>query len=95
MSELINTSPKDNNQISLQNRIKNLFDNDHVFWTALILWFIPVFLALPLLSSTIPDVEVIVVQHSFRIFSTRTLGEIVEHTPPLPSPKRISFNLAN
>jgi len=61
MSELINTSPKEKNQNSLQNRIKTLFDNDHVFWTALILWFIPVFLVLPLLSSIIPNVEVIVV----------------------------------
>lgn len=61
MGELINTSTKDKNQNPLQNRIKNLFDNDHVFWTALILWFIPVFLALPLLSSIITDVEVIVV----------------------------------
>ncbi len=61
MKELINTSSEEFVQISLKNRIKNLFDNDHVFWTAIILWFIPIFLALPLLSSIIQDVEVIVV----------------------------------
>ena len=61
MSELINTFSEDINQISLKNRFKKAFDNEYVFWTALILWFIPVFIALPFLSSIIPNVEVVMV----------------------------------
>ncbi|MFX1286038.1 MAG: lysostaphin resistance A-like protein [Promethearchaeota archaeon] len=61
MSDLTNTTQKDNNQLLLRNRIKTLFDNNHVFWTALILFFGPVFLALPLLFFIIPNIEIIVV----------------------------------
>ena len=61
MTELINTSSEDTNQISWKKRFKSAFDNEHVFWTSLILWFIPIYIALPFLSSIIPSVEVIIV----------------------------------
>ena len=61
MTELINTSSEDTNQISWKKRFKSAFDNEHVFWTSLILWFIPIYIALPFLSSIIPSVEVIII----------------------------------
>ncbi|MFX0124223.1 MAG: hypothetical protein ACFFAE_11345 [Candidatus Hodarchaeota archaeon] len=46
---------------SSRNQIRKLFDNDHVFWTALALWFFPVLLGLPLLRVIIPNSEVVVI----------------------------------
>lgn len=43
----------------MNNRIRIQFDNEHVFWTALIAWFIPVLLALSLFIEIIPNEDVI------------------------------------
>jgi membrane protease YdiL (CAAX protease family) len=56
MSEVRTTLVRENNQ----KYIKKLFDNDHVFWTTLVLWFFPVWLGLSLMGAIIPDSEIII-----------------------------------
>ena len=58
MNDLQDISLHDHELIPLRKRI---FNNDNAFWTAYILWFILFFLAIPLLSTIIPDMEVVVV----------------------------------
>ncbi|MFX0209210.1 MAG: lysostaphin resistance A-like protein [Candidatus Hodarchaeota archaeon] len=60
MSEARTTSVQKNNSKSLHNWVKKRFDNDHVFWTALILWFFPVWLGLSLMGTIIPETEIVI-----------------------------------
>ncbi|MFW9902729.1 MAG: lysostaphin resistance A-like protein [Candidatus Thorarchaeota archaeon] len=60
MNEVRTTSVQEDNPNSLQNRVKSLFNNNHVIWTTLILWFFLAWLGLSLMGTIIPDSEIVI-----------------------------------
>ena len=60
MNDVRTTSVQEISPKSFHNRVKKLFDNEHIFWTALILWFFPVWLGLSLMGTIIPNSEIII-----------------------------------